>query len=181
MEITKNELVNVLMSVTGTPFVHLVMETPVLMNKGGNPYHNRITKRTTGNFYLGSEYQKRVNKNREKEGLESNFVSEKPSGKYHVSPCLLMDDKTNSVHYLHLEWFNETPPQKVEYILDGNDPIEKTLLESYLRKKYTPTKQGLERTVNVITPKVSNIRVLHLDKMKYEIPMEVEVGVEVEE
>lgn len=178
MEISKNELVNVLMNTNGTPFVYLVMETPVLMNKGGNPYHGRVTKRTTGNYYLGGEYQKRVNNNRVKENLEPNFVTEKPSGKHHISPCLLMDDKTKSVHYLHLEWFTETPPHKVEYILDGNDPIEKTLLEDFLRKKYTPTKQGLEHPVNIITPKVSNIRVLHLDGMKYEIPVEVEVEVE---
>jgi len=181
MEITKNELLNVLMNVNGTPFVHLVMETPVRMNKTGNPYFGRVIKRTTGNFYLGSEYQKRVNNNRVKEGLEPNFETEKPKGKHHLSPCVLIDDKTESVHYLHLEWFEETKPHKIEFVLDGTDPIEKILFEDYMVKSYKSVKQGLERSVNIITPKLSNIRVLHIDKMKYEIPMEVEVGVEVEE
>lgn len=180
MEITKTELLNVLMNENGTPFVHLVMETPVRMNKTDNPYYGRVTKRTTGNFYLGSEYQKRVNNNRTKEGLEPNFETEKPKGKTHLSSCVLVDDKTGTTHYVHLEYFEETPPQKIEYILDGNDPIEKMLFENYMVKSYKSVKQGLERTVNVITPKISNIRVLHINGMKYEIPREV-VEVEVEE
>ncbi len=180
MEISKNELLNVLMNVTGTPFVHIVMETPVRMNKTNNPYYGRVTKRTTGNFYLGSEYEKRVNNNRKKEGLEPDFVTEKPKGKRHISPCVLIDDKTGTVHYVHMEWFEETPPQKIDFILDGNDPIEKQLFEDYMVKSYKPVKQGLERTVNVITPKLSNIRVLHIDGFQYEIPKE-QVEVEVEE
>ena len=172
MEISKQELVNVLLNETGTPFVYIVMETPVRMNKTGNPYHDQITKRTTGNFYLGGEYQKRVNTNRVKEGLTSDFISESPKGKEHMNHCLLIDTKTHSTHYIQLEWFEETPPHKIEYSFDGN-PIEKHLFESYLVSKSKPKNQGVERTVNVITPKLTNIRVLHINGMKYEIIPEI--------
>jgi hypothetical protein len=112
-----------------------------------------------------------------------NFVSQKPSGKSHVegSNLLLVDDKTGTKFYLYMEWFEEMKPISVEYVIDGNDPIEKELFQSYMVKKSSPTNQGLERTVNVITPKLSNIRVLHVNGMKFEIckEVEVEIGVEV--
>lgn len=178
MEITKSELLNVLLNETGTPFVHIIMETPVRMNKTGNPYFERVIKRTTGNFYLGGEYRKRVNNNRVKEGLPPDFVPELPKGKEHINNCVLIDTKTHSTHYIQLEWFEETPPHKVEYSFNG-DPIEKQLFESYMVSKYKPVSQGLERTVNIITPKLSNVRVLHINGQKYEIlPETVEQTVE---
>lgn len=177
MEKSISEMVEILMNVENTPFIYLEMWTPVLMNKvmvnklPTNPFLDRVTKITKGNFYLGSEYQKRVNNNLKKEGKPQNFVSDKPSGKHHVegSTILLTDDRTNSVHYLHMEWFGKVPPFSVEYVMDGNDPIEKEMFQSYMVKKSSPKNQGLDVPVNVITPKLSNIRVLHLNGEKYEI------------
>jgi len=189
METTVKGLFDYLMTVKNTPFGYVEMETPVLMNKvmvnklPTNPFLDRVTKITKGNFYLGSEYQNRVNNNLKKEGKPMDFVSQKPSGKSHVegSNLLLVDDKTGTKFYLHMEWFEEMKPISVEYVIDGNDPIEKELFQSYMVKKSSPTNQGLERTVNVITPKLSNIRVLHVNGMKFEIrkEVEVEIGVEV--
>jgi hypothetical protein len=179
MEINKTELVNFLMGVEKFQPVYVVMETPVRMNKTGNPYYGRVTKRTSGNFFIGVDYENRVNNNMSKEEMERTFETEKPKGKTHISKVLLIDDKTNSVHYVMLEYFKEVPP-KVEFFIEGGDPIEKQLFESYLVKHYDSQKQEQERKVVPITPKLSNIRVLHIDNMKYEIIPEV-VTVEVEE
>jgi hypothetical protein len=178
MEITLNELLNVLNTINKPTFIHIVMETPVRMNKTGNPFFGQVIKRTSGNYLIGTDYEQRVNNNSEKEGLDRSFVVEPPKGKRHISKCVLIDTKTESVHYLMMERFDEIHPS-VEYHLVNGDPIEKTLFESYMVKVYESTKQEQERKVTPITPKLSNIRQFSIDGMKYEIP--VEVGVEVGE
>jgi len=145
------------------------------MNKTNNQYHDKVYKTTKGNFFVGGEYERRVNMNLIKEGKEPVFVSQSPSGKRHISKCVLTDTKTETKHYLMLEYFKETPPFSVSYDMDG-DMIQKQLFESFMVKKSTPTNQDLERTVNVITVTLSNVRVLHIDGSKYEIiPETVEV------
>jgi len=178
MEITKLELLNVLNQIDKPTFVHIVMETPVRMNKTGNPYFGQVIKRTSGNYLIGTDYEGRVNNNSEKEGLERNFVVEPPKGKEHISKCVLIDTKTGTTHYLMMERFDEIHPQ-VEYHLINGDPIEKVLFESYMVKVYESTKQEQDRKVTPITPKLDNIREMSINKMKYEIIQEV--GVEVEE
>ena len=176
MEITKVELLNVLNQIEKPTFVHIVMETPVRMNKIGNPYYGLITKKTSGNYLIGTDYEQRVNNNSEKEGMERTFVVEPPKGKRHISKCVLVDTKTESVHYLMMERFDEIHPQ-VEYY-QGNDPIEKVLFESYMTKVYESTKQEQDRKVTPITPKLDNIRQISIEGMKYEVLREL---VEVEE
>ena len=62
MEITYNEFLNVLNQVETPTFVHIVMETPVRMKKTNNPYFNKVMKLTSGNYLIGTDYGKRVNK-----------------------------------------------------------------------------------------------------------------------
>lgn len=167
MEITHNELLNVLNQVEKPTFVHIVMETPVRMKKTDNPYFGLITKRSSGNYLIGMEYGKRVNKNLEKEEMESDFVVEPPKGKKHISKCVLIDTKTETVHYLMMERFDEIHPQ-IEF-KQGQDPIEKQLFEQFLYPTYKSKKQGQDRKVMVITPKLTNIKEMSIDKMKYEV------------
>ena len=174
MEITYGELLNLLHSVNKPTFVHIVMETPVRMNKTGNPYYGLITKKTSGNYLIGTDYEQRVNNNSEKEGLERTFVVEPPKGKEHISKCVLVDTKTHTTHYLMMERFDEIVPQ-VEYY-QGNDPIEKVLFESYMTKVYESTKQEQDRK-HAVHAVVQGKR--SIDGMKYEVLHEV--GIEVEE
>jgi hypothetical protein len=167
MEITKNELINVLNQKETPTFVHIVMETPVRMKKTDNPYFGQVTKITSGNYLIGMDYEQRVNNNSEKEDKERNFVVEPPKGKRHISKCVLIDTKTESVHYLMMERFDEIHPQ-VTYIMNG-DSIEKQLFESFMYQSYTSTKQQQDRKVMVITPKIDNIKEISIDKMKYEV------------
>ena len=52
--------------------------------------------------------------------------------------------------------------------MDGN-PIEKELFQQYMTKVYESKKQGQERKVYPITPKLDNILEISIDKMKYEV------------
>lgn len=165
--ITKQELITLLSEVTKPTFTNVVMETKVRMNKTNNPYYDKVIKRSKCNYSLGIDYQKRVEKNYEKEGIESTFESEKPSGKHHIgnSKCLLIDDKTESVHYVMLERFDEINPQN-EFIFESNG-IDKQLFESYMVKVSESQKQEQERKVMVITPKIENIKEISLEGTKY--------------
>ena len=167
MEITVNELLNLLNQIEKPTFVHITMETEVRMNKKDNPYFGRVKKVTSGNYLLCSDYEQRVNNNSEKEGQERTFKSELPKGKKHISKCVLVDTKTESVHYVMLERFDEIKT-KVSYYMDGNE-IEKQLISDWLRSSYKSKKQTQERKVMVFTPKLTNIREISIDKMKYTV------------
>jgi hypothetical protein len=165
LTIGQTELIELLNNVEKSTFVNIVMETPVRMNKTGNPYFNLITKRSKTNFLIGNDYETRVNSNEKKEGLEGDFVSMAPSGKKHISKCVLVDTKTESTHYLMVERFDEIKPT-TEFIFEGNE-IDKQLFESYMVKVSETSRQDQEKKVMVITPKIENIKELSLNGTRY--------------
>jgi len=166
-QITQTQLETLLMGVEKSTFVNITMETKVRMNKTNNPFFDKVIKRSSCNYLIGNDYEKRVQSNEKKEGLEGDFESGELRGKKHVSKCVLVDTKTEQTHYLMVERFDEIPP-KNEFIFEGNI-IEKTLFESYMTKVYESQKQEQEKKVMVITPKIENIKKITLNGEKYEI------------
>jgi hypothetical protein len=164
--INKVELLQLLMNIESSTFVNLVTETKVRMNKTNNPYFDKVIKRNKCTYLVGNDYEKRVNSNEVKEGLEGDFKSEEMKGKKHISKCVCVDTKTESVHYLMVERFDEVKPQKTEYICEGS-PIEKQLFETYMTKVYESNKQEQERKVMVITPKLDSIKEITLNGTHY--------------
>ena len=167
MNITQNELLEILNSVEKSTFVNLVTETKVRMNKTGNPFFDKVTKKSKSNFLIGNDYGIRVTNNEKKEGIEGNFEVEEMKGKKHVSKCVCIDTKTESVYYLMVERFDEIKPQ-VEYTFEGNS-IEKHLFESYMVKVSESKKQVQEKKVSVLTFKISNIKEISINKEKYQV------------
>ena len=165
INITRTDMVSVLNEVVKPTFVNLVTETKVRMNKKGNPYHDQVIKCLTSNFYIGSEYEKRVNNNLVKEDKENDFVSSPLSGKEHISKCVLTDTKTNTKRYLMCEWFKRSYP-KVSYKFQDNS-IDKVLFEDYLVKKSESTKQGLDNKVNIVTYSIESIKEIRFNKTRY--------------
>jgi hypothetical protein len=165
--ITRQELITLLSEIDKPTFTNVVMETMVRMNKTNNPYYNKVVKRSKCNYSLGIDYGKRVNNNYTKEGIENTFESEKPSGKHHIgnSKCLLIDDKTESVHYVMLERFDEIKPTN-EFIFEGNE-IDKQLFQDFMVKYTESQKQEQDRKVMVITPKIENIKEMSINGTKY--------------
>ena len=177
--ITESELIVLLNGVNSSTFTNVVTETKVRMNKTGNPYFDKVIKRSSCNYLMGNSYEDRVDTNYRKEGLEETFQVEKPSGKEHISKVVLIDTKTRSKHYLMVERFDEIKPVN-EYKMEG-DPIEKMMFESYMVKVSESQKQEQERKVSVITPLISNIREISFGGEKYIVspdPITVETEVE---
>lgn len=165
MNITKNDLVEILLTIDKPTFTNVVMETIVRMKKTNNPYYDKVVKRSKCNYSLGVNYESRVINNEKKEGLEGNFQTEKPTGRTHISKCILIDDKTQNVHYVILERFDEIKPTN-EYIFEGNE-IDKQLFQDFMVKYTESVKQEQEKKVMVITPKIENIKEMSINGTKY--------------
>ncbi len=166
--ISQSEVVTILSNYEKKSFTNMVTETIVRMNKTGNPYYNQVKKLSSRNYYINSDYLKRVINEGKKEGInpeENTFQVEEMKGKKRVKNSVCVDTKTEQTFYLFLELFDEVPP-KVEYYFEGN-PIDKQLFESYLVKVSESKKQPQERKVKVITPKIENIKSFTLEGIKY--------------
>ena len=166
LRITRTDMVSVFNNVEKPTFVNLVTNTIVRMNKKGNPYYeDKVIKHQSSNFYIGSTYEDRVNNNRVKEDKENNFVSSIPSGKRHISKCILTDTKTETKFYLMCEWFKRSYP-KISYKFQ-NDSIDKVLFEDYLVKRTESVKQDLDKKVNIVTYGMESIKEVRMNKTLY--------------
>jgi hypothetical protein len=164
--ITKNEMIELFNGVEKGTFINLTTETKVRMNKTGNPYFDKVVKRSSGNFYTGSNYESRVQTNRTKEGNEEVFEVKENNVGQHVSKCILFNEKHNK-HYLFVERFDEIKP-KVDFQYEGN-PIDKMLFQDFMVKSTPPTNQGVERTVNVLSYGLDSIKEFTLNKVRYQV------------
>ena len=166
LRITRPDMVSVFNNVEKPTFVNLVTDTIVGMNKKGNPYYeDKVIKHQSSNFYIGSTYEDRVNNNLIKEGKENNFVSSTPSGKRHISKCILTDTKTETKFYLMCEWFKRSYP-KISYKFQ-NGSIDKVLFEDYLIKRTESVKQDLDKKVNIVTYGMESIKEVRMNKTLY--------------
>ena len=163
--INHREMEILLNNVEKPTFVHLVTNTKVRMNKKGNPYHDQVRKELRSNFYIGSEFIKRVRKTYENEGIEETFEVEGLKGKEHISKVVLKDTKTGDKRYVMCEWFKRSYP-KIEYKFEGNS-IDRQLFQDYEVKKYESQKQKTENKVNIVTYSFESVVEFRLNKVRY--------------
>jgi hypothetical protein len=172
--ITPSELVSILNTIEKPTFVNIVSETIVKMNKGKtkegnkeeNPYHNKVTKIRKGNFLIGSDYEKRVQGNEVKEGLEGTFQSQESRVGVHISKCVLHNEKYNR-YYLSHERFPEVKP-KSEFLFEGNT-IDEVLFNKWIGESNNYENQPQERKVQWTTLMIDNIKEISLSGTKYVI------------
>ena len=167
IEVTIPEFVNVIINEVETklvpPFLSITSEVPLTSmvkkcKEDGsiNPYYKEITKEVTKTYLLVTNYEKRVNSNINKEGIEENHDLKELKGRRHVSKSVLIDNETNSIYYLMVEQFMEIKPSEVTYRHNGNE-IDKMFFEKWLMNYDNYTNQLQDRKVQVLTPKISNM------------------------
>jgi len=174
ISITQTELINILNGIEKPTFCNLLTETIVKMNKGKtkegsiepNPYFDKVVKIKSGNFLIGSEYEKRVIVNDEKEGGEGDFKSQESKVGKHISRCVLFNEKKNR-YYLSLERFPEVKP-KVEYLFEGNT-IDKVIFDKWITDSNNYQNQPQERKVEWTTLMLENIREISLNGNRYKV------------
>jgi hypothetical protein len=132
-----------------------------------NPYFKLLKKVSTKTYRLVTDYQQRVWNNLIKEGKDPNtFEVESPSGKTHISKCVLTDTETQTKRYLMVEWFPEIKGT-TEYF-QNNDQIGRELFSKWMTDYNSSNeKQGLEREVKPITPLFDNIVSFRVNGVEY--------------
>jgi hypothetical protein len=132
-----------------------------------NPYYKKVKKLVSINVLL-SNYKKRVIVEGEKEGLDmTNFESEKPKGKHHISYCVLENDTDPNVKYLGFEPVDNFSKPQIEYYFEGTT-IEKHLFDDWVSKtKYESNTQPQEKEVMWRTLDLSNLKEFTLNSTRY--------------
>jgi hypothetical protein len=166
--ISQSDVVNFFSNYEKTSFINIVTDTIVKMNKTNNPYFDKVKKHCSRNYYINSDYTKRVLENGRKEGInpeENTFQVQEMKGRKRVKNSVCIDNKTESIFYLFLEFFDEVKGS-VKYTFEGND-IDKHVFQSYMVKVSENKSQPQERKVKVMTPKVENIKSFTIEGVKY--------------
>ena len=164
--ITQLELIALLSGVQKPTFTHIVSVTIPTMKKTDNPYFDKVTKVSKGNYFIGGNYEDMVNTRMVKEGLYPDFVGMECSvgQKVEGTKCLQFNEKLNR-YYLQYFIF-PTSNINSEYIFMGN-PIEKVMLEDFLNKKSTTSRQPQENKHIPQSFKIDSIKEISLNGNHY--------------
>lgn len=170
--ITQRQIIDILNSIDKPTFVHIVSQTKVRMNKGGNPFYGEVIKRKSANYLVGCSYEKRVNNNRVKEDKDQDFVAQSCTVGKHISKCVLWNNNTKK-YYLMVEIMNQSADTpKTTYIFRNNE-IELGQIKMFLPTPSNYQSQDLDNTVKVITIALDNILQITINKQSYMIVDEV--------
>ena len=176
LTISQADALTLFLNVDKSKEVNLLYQCKVDMNKEKtnigtkelNIYHNLIEKIVSINVKL-SNYHKRVIVNGEKEGIDmSNWQTDKPSGKHHISYCVLAKDTDTNVKYLGYECVQGFAKPKTEYIFQ-NQPIDKVIFAKWLKDSSKSQKQPQQNEVIWRTLGFDNIKEFTLDSVRYVI------------
>jgi hypothetical protein len=158
------------------PFVHVKIKTDsptefVLKSKidgSKNPYWKNIIKESSKSYRLVVNYKERVENNLLKEGKSlDEYIKGSLKGRKHLTKCILQNNDETE-YYVMLEYFLNSPIKgETKYFNEGNE-LDKTILSKWLVYRDTkPENQGLDKTVNPITVKLSNIQQVNVDNKIY--------------
>ena len=178
VKISENELLNLLLDFKGTSMISMLSLTDTDMNKYKdykklgkqfpNPYFEQIkTLSYRYKINIGFDsYEDLVNKRRENEGLETDFVQkENWFERYQDSRVVVTDKRTKSKFYLRYQFMKDSILD-MKYIFEGNE-IDRQLFEDYMKEKSNYENQGVENTLNFQVVGLHNILEMTLNKVKY--------------
>ena len=190
MRITQQQLIDILDN-TDANNVTLLYETPVKMNKKGNPFFvkegrtlvqvNSVTKKVIDTFGFGLNYTDEVNRGLKSAGADANYQAGEVSWAETVVPNKVIKHKTTGKYYVKI--FNSYIAGKpmvertVEYFVDGQpatDEQMKTIKEFEIKTDGNIKKQeiaGLSNAeqVKMQTINVDNIISIVVDDVMYEL------------
>lgn len=167
------KMINTLAGFKGFTFVGCTYENEVRMNKTGNPYYGRVTKRVEGTFCFNGSYENMVNNKIDRKGVEGEDFKSAPLvwGQW-------MAGAENRIITHKGETYVRLYPHpngcKTTYFLDGREVWDAEL--EYI-KQFFPTRKpsakqenaGLSKDEQVIplAIKVSNIKKLSIKGQEF--------------
>ena len=190
MRITQQQLIDILDN-TDANNVTLLYETPVKMNKKGNPFFvkegralvqvNSVTKKVIDTFGFGLNYTDEVNKGLKSNGMDANYQAGEVSWAETVIPNKVIKHKTTGKYYIKI--FNSyivghpMVERTTEYFVDGEpatDEQMKIIDEFEIKTDGNVKKQedaGLSNPeqVKMQTINFDNIISIVVDNVMYEL------------
>ena len=170
IKMTNSRVINFVSNLKKGCGTRIETETVPKMNKGGNPFFGRVTKKTvyTG-VQLGTSYQNGVESAQTRSGETAGYQSEKPNGKHYINEFILQSDKDNEVYYLQFQYTQgqlnaNTVKITSTYFVDGKAATEAELndLKAFLGT-HSPSKKQMEAGVDLdeirfyLAPKIENV------------------------
>ena len=180
-KITKADLFNLLsnfrknISQTGCAFGNIVY----FVDESGSKTvdKKKVLQKLVGvNITIGASYEKRINRDLEKQGEEDNFTAQGMTGKEYINDegVLAIDTKTRTKHYLVATVENKTTPERHLFFegkrISEEKAIEKNLfMPSYFTPKTTSGRGNMSEAndFHTINPNLDNIISITLNKMKF--------------
>lgn len=152
------ELKAALASRKGTSFVTIVALTDPRMRKRGNPYIERVLKRSTVNGAIGWIYQNSVNRERARENLEPDFEAFPRKWGQRIKGTPFVEHKGKTYLELKVERAIST-----EYLLDG-EVVDKSVIEEWLpKRKPEGERQEVDRPIILRDYDLANIKAITFD------------------
>jgi len=142
MIITKEQLLNGIRSLPKAAIITLTAEIDPDLKKTNNPYYGRIKKVITINCSLGMDYEASVNRQRERENKETDFIVEHHRWADFVENALVENRNTGEFALRVIEHKRISE----QYYLD-NEPIDKVVLQPFMKSRKPSTKQGTEKPI----------------------------------
>jgi hypothetical protein len=166
--ITRNQMIGLFMGVKNPEMINLSTETIPKMKKGGNPYFEQIVKKSKCNYLLCTNYSKRVNVNRGKEGKETDFKSQSSwyQNLLEDNNYLICNKKDETKTYIK-GIVNKT--ENLFYSVDGVEATKEQLvdIELYKPKTSAPTNQGTETPILIRTFSIDGLNSIIVDEVEY--------------
>ena len=187
IEITRSEMVELLRNVNTPRFVSFWSRTSEKMNKyldywvindegkkkknpnpTENPFFEKGIVKISKKYQIitGFEYEDNVNKQREREGKVSDFVS-KENWFNVLSKGLVTDKSTESKFYLRYRYLPEST--LVTKSFHGKSSIEKQMYEQFLTDRSDYENQDLDNPIRFQVCDLRNIHTLSIDGERYKL------------
>ena len=183
IEITKNQLINILREQKGSTFIQLFSTTDVKMNKGGrentNYLYGNVVKDSESNGIIDFEYENSVNNALKKEGKEADYkIGDRKWGEHMIidyifdtetlefkkvySRIIIQYEKDNEKRFYLQISIQSTKKPTYRYKDSGEELSEKDL---EVMRSYMPTKK--EELVVIRDYRVDNVKRIHINKAQY--------------
>lgn len=176
---TRDELASLLLETEskGTTFISFVALTTPGMNKRGNPFWGKVTKRAYQNAQIGAIYENSVNSQRGREDKPQDFQSqgrsygEGVSNEHKKTPApsrVIMQHETTGQLYMVVHIL---ATYQTEYLwADTGEtltPEETLTLKTFLKKPKPSPSQSLEKQIKYCNYKWEGIQEITLKGIRY--------------
>ena len=164
VQTTPTQLVGELLKMdgTGTSFEGMDCKVLVKMRKTNNPYFGKVYKFYSVNSISNANYERAVNRQREREGKETDFETLPRVWGERVGKSPVIQHKGQFYFAIHVK----TLTSDVTYKDVNGNIVEKESIAPFLPKK-SPSRQGVENEIIVRTYKIESILKMRMKGATY--------------